>query len=432
MHIEVRGVNEAFYAIVRGIVTGDVPTCKAASRNGPVLVVDEPVILTYEKPMERVLFNRARDCNLFFHVYEALWMLAGRNDVAPLAYYNKRMAEFSDDGGTLNGAYGYRWRRSPGKDEGYGAGTVHTYHDQLNIIVDHLRANPGSRRAVLSMWNVEDDLLKVGSYPCCEAVRRLERVPGDATTLTGGICPEHGRTSVASRDVACNLSAVFQVREGGPCKECKRRNQHLCFTDPGPCPLCGGPHMQVGWAPGYLDMTVFNRSNDLIWGMLGANAVHFSFLLEYVAARLGLAVGKYHQVTANLHAYGWNWHPDEWLKEGPYDSGDYGASPYRKGRMLLWHLVEDPERFDRENASFVEFNGQLRTEQEIEGKAYAWDEPFLALVAQPLCNAWHAYKRGDIHLALRWADLVEADDWRLAAVQWLTARKERRERGVAK
>jgi hypothetical protein len=143
-------------------------------------------------------------------------------------------------------------------------------------------------------------------------------------------------------------------------------------------------------------------------------------------------VGKYHQVTANLHAYGWNWHPDEWLKEGPYDSGDYGASPYRKGRMLLWHLVEDPERFDRENASFVEFNGQLRTEQEIEGKAYAWDEPFLALVAQPLCNAWHAYKRGDIDLALRWADLVEADDWRLAAVQWLTARKERREMEVAK
>ena len=56
---------------------------------------------------------------------------------------------------------------------------------------------------------------------------------------------------------------------------------------------------------------------------------------------------------------------------------------------------------------------------------------FFRGVAQPLCNAWHAYKRGELDLALRWADLVEADDWRLAAVQWLTARKDRREKEVS-
>lgn len=31
-------------------------------------------------------------------------------------------------------------------------------------------------------------------YPCCEGARRLERVPGDATTLCGGMCPVHGLT----------------------------------------------------------------------------------------------------------------------------------------------------------------------------------------------------------------------------------------------
>lgn len=29
-------------------------------------------------------------------------------------------------------------------------------------------------------------------YPCCEGARRIERVPGDATTLLGGSCPVHG------------------------------------------------------------------------------------------------------------------------------------------------------------------------------------------------------------------------------------------------
>lgn len=33
-----------------------------------------------------------------------------------------------------------------------------------------------------------------GEYPCCEGVRRVEAVPGDATTLLGGLCPNHGAT----------------------------------------------------------------------------------------------------------------------------------------------------------------------------------------------------------------------------------------------
>src|SRR5690606_25634418 len=111
--------------------------------------------------------------------------LAGRNDVAPLAYYNSRMTEFSDDGETFNGAYGYRWRH--GKIDGESPVwserndlNVKGGHgiDQLQILIQHLKTNPNSRRAVLQMWNVEDDLLKVDS----------------------------------SKDVCCNLSACFSIR----------------------------------------------------------------------------------------------------------------------------------------------------------------------------------------------------------------------------
>src|SRR5690606_9555427 len=135
--------------LVSGVHDGSIPTTKTSSRNGPVAQILEPVIVTYTHPRERVLLYTERDCNPFFHLYESLWMLAGRNDVAPLAYYNKRMPEFSDDGKTFHGAYGYRWR-------------THFGWDQLRAIVEELRTNSNSRRVVLQMWdanisNLRDD-----------------------------------------------------------------------------------------------------------------------------------------------------------------------------------------------------------------------------------------------------------------------------------
>jgi hypothetical protein len=54
---------------------------------------------------------------------------------------------------------------------------------------------------------------------------------------------------------------------------------------------------------GALDLTVFNRSNDVFWGLLGANIVQFSFLQEYIASSLGLQVGRLYQITTNAHIY---------------------------------------------------------------------------------------------------------------------------------
>jgi len=54
---------------------------------------------------------------------------------------------------------------------------------------------------------------------------------------------------------------------------------------------------------GRLDLTVFCRSNDIIWGQLGANLVHMSMLLEYMAHWIGCPVGTYTQVSVNWHAY---------------------------------------------------------------------------------------------------------------------------------
>lgn len=217
MHvIEARNVNDALYLGINHLSEVGV---RRDSRNGPVKIAPTPVTTVYSKPLERVLLWPERDANPFFHLYESLWMLAGRRDVAPLARYAKQMMEYSDDGQLLHGAYGYRWRKWFGKD-------------QLALIAEALKKNPDDRRQVLQMWDAQEDLGRAG------------------------------------KDVPCNTIATFQINTEGA-----------------------------------LDLSVFCRSNDIIWGAYGANAVHFSYLLEYMALWIGVPVGRLYQVSVNYHAY---------------------------------------------------------------------------------------------------------------------------------
>ena len=52
-----------------------------------------------------------------------------------------------------------------------------------------------------------------------------------------------------------------------------------------------------------LDITVFNRSNDLSWGLFGANLNQFATIQEMMASWLGLEVGTYTHISDSLHEY---------------------------------------------------------------------------------------------------------------------------------
>lgn len=129
------------------------------SRNGPVLISPEPVSNVYLHPRERIVCWPNRDYNIAFVLYEALWMLAGRNDLAPMAKFVQNFTKYSDNGKTLHGAYGYRWRHALGDV------------DQLPIIAERLRRDPDDRRCVLQMWEAARDLGKDSKdLPCNIAV----------------------------------------------------------------------------------------------------------------------------------------------------------------------------------------------------------------------------------------------------------------------
>src|SRR6202041_2022314 len=119
------------------------------SRVGEVWEYPEPVTTVYMNPCERVLFDPVRNCNPFFHIMEALWMISGRNDVEWIARFNERMRQYSDDGKIFHGAYGHRWRRRfiVANNCGDPVAPFWDGYDQLQVIARMLKANPDERRA---------------------------------------------------------------------------------------------------------------------------------------------------------------------------------------------------------------------------------------------------------------------------------------------
>lgn len=226
-------------ALVRGLTLLESIGIKEPTRVGEALVLPCPMMTINYQPMRRVSFSPLRDANPFFHLMEALWMLAGRNDATWLDQFvgdfSKRYAE---PDGLMHAAYGFRWR-SHFELEGGGG-----WPDQLLKVVKLLKANPFDRRVVIAMWDPVADL------------------------------------GADFRDIPCNTHIYPRVRE-----------QHG-YDD-------GVP---VG-SMKFLDLTVCCRSNDAIWGCHGSNVVHFSVLQEYLAAQIGVAVGTLYQLSNNYHAY---------------------------------------------------------------------------------------------------------------------------------
>ena len=371
----VRNVSEALYVVKQALEEEGV---YVDTRNGKALEFPEPCAITYNEPLERVLFYPERDANPIFHFMESLWMLAGRNDVDWIQKYNKRMSEYSDDGKILQGAYGHRWRyhfndvyknypdekleQAKYNKTGKWAHLFSTPffpdmwmpNDQIGHIIHRLRTYPNDRRCVLTMWDPKTDLTRGNN----------------------------------SKDLPCNTHIYFSIRNNK------------------------------------LNMTVCNRSNDMIWGALGANAVHMSYLLEYIAWKVDVEVGTYTQFTNNLHAY------VDTLDKLKGMSPDYDAYSVRSMKPLPMVSTNANERndFDKELAYFVDYSNYGIVNQpdlyepwdpEVQS-SYRCD--FFRRLGYPMQQTWLWWKRKDHKTAWEWSEKIQPDDWCVAVQEWLMRR----------
>lgn len=333
MHvIEGRNVNTVYPQLVRLLrAEGQ----RGESRAGEVLTLPSPVITVVHRPTERVLFDKNRRANPFFHFFESLRMLAGRRDYTWLdRFVADFSARFGESDGNGHGAYGHRWRH-------------HFGYDQLDNVVSKLQRDPSDRRVVIQMWD--------GAYNTMYGI--------GANDLRGD-----------KHDIPCNTHIYPRIVDGA------------------------------------LDLTVCCRSNDIIWGMMGANVVHFSFLLEHLANQIGVAVGKLYQLANNCHAYV---RVLDRVGE-PVARDRWEADLYGRGDVESMQI--DLE--DEDLLLFMHYS---------EDESSAWIPPndWWMHVVAPMWDAHRLFKEGDMEGALAQAYDIGATDWRLACLNWLHDRRKK-------
>jgi thymidylate synthase len=93
-------------------------------------------------------------------IHELLWFLQGSTNVRYLKQHGVSIwDEWADKDGELGPIYGRQWRSWPAPDG--------KHIDQITALVDGLKANPDSRRHIVSAWNVgELDQMKLPPCHC--------------------------------------------------------------------------------------------------------------------------------------------------------------------------------------------------------------------------------------------------------------------------
>lgn len=184
---------------------------------------------------------------------------------------------------------------------------------------------------------------------------------------------------LSSRDLPCNTQATFQIVDGA------------------------------------LDMVVSNRSNDAVWGATGANAVHFSFLQEWMARAIGVRLGRYWQVSSNLHLYVER--HQALMNRFAIDETPAPASQYvlQAVRQVPVMTIE-PDRYLAELAMLLQ-----------QGPGFiGLRDPFLKGVVSPAMQSFEAYRSSDFARALSLARSIKDDAWAIACESWLNRRHARR------
>lgn len=158
---------------------------------------------------------------------------------------------------------------------------------------------------------------------------------------------------------------------------------------------------------GKLDMTVINRSNDMIWGAYGSNVVHFSILHEYMAMKLGWEMGVYYQYSNNMHVYLENevWQRVRYaeMEEDPYRS----VSAYPMSMDKIGQFDYDLNRFFELAPMKV-----LISEKEF-GTTY------FQRGVTPMWNAWRMHKEKKYIEAFGFLNQCQFFDFRKACNDYL-------------
>lgn len=241
---EYKGINSFLVGASKLLLEHGV---KRETRGKVCYELPEPFMFKITNPKARLITIPERKWNVALAYAESLWLAGGRNDLAMISHYLKRMIEFSDDGESMRGGYGPRLRKYNGNSNDY---------------------------------KISSSLQNSNEY-CFNQVDQLEFV-----------------IKCFKKDINTR-QAIITI--GDPTKDCFDNSGQLKKTNDFPCTR--SLHFMKHPTENKLNLTVYMRSNDLLWGASAVNIFNFTFMQEYIAQIVNLQVGEYFHIANNFHYY---------------------------------------------------------------------------------------------------------------------------------
>lgn len=242
---EFKGINSFLVGVARYLLENAV---HRSVRGYNTFEINHPVIFKITNPLARHITIPERGWNHILPYAESLWIALGRNDMALIGKYLKKLYDYSDDAISMRAAYGPRLRYFNGSPIDYKKGSVRLQRqassgeiievDQFEYIEKAFKRDPYTRQGIISITDPAKDYFI-----------------------------EESNLLKTTKDFPCTNNLHF-VRKGNS-----------------------------------LDLYVHMRSNDFFWGATGVNIFNFTFIQEYFSIILGLKVGHYYHIVNNLHYY---------------------------------------------------------------------------------------------------------------------------------
>ncbi len=131
-------------------------------------------------------------------IYELLWFLKGDTNIGYLKEHGVGIwDEWADENGDLGPVYGKQWRSW--------AGANGKTYDQISDTIKQLKANPDSRRMIVSAWNVAE-LADMRLMPC-HALFQFYVAPGQGDKPGRLSCQLYQRSADVFLGVPFNIAS---------------------------------------------------------------------------------------------------------------------------------------------------------------------------------------------------------------------------------
>jgi len=130
------------------------------SRAGNVVGEIINAVTVIKNPRQGIVESKIRNMSIKYALGELLWYMSGSNRLSDISPYSKAWEGLSDDGETVNSAYGYR------------IGSMFGF-DQYSYVRDMLHRDPLSRQAIIHIKDPSEKITK--DTPCTLSLQYLLR-----------------------------------------------------------------------------------------------------------------------------------------------------------------------------------------------------------------------------------------------------------------